>query len=122
MEKLDRDLDLKRVETKIDWDGNICCMITDPDVNSVHLRELITLHLRERLTVGGDMTFVTALYQVRGMPQEAIIQVPEALKEDSKRILGNKSPEEITAIVIATIKEIIHGAIEPLDTLIKKRL
>ena len=69
-----------------------------------------------------DMTFEEVWSQVRGLPDAAKMQVPGILKEDTKKRLCQKRPEEVTEIVALAIKEVNHGSIEPLDTLIKKRL
>lgn len=68
------------------------------------------------------MSFEEIWSQVQGLPQEAIILVPEALTEDTKKRLSNKTPEEVAKIVHAAIDEVNHGSIAPLDTLIKQRL
>ena len=68
------------------------------------------------------MTFEDVWREVKELPGEAMAQVPEALKEETKRKLSRKSPEEVAAIVTAAIDEINHGSITPLDTLIKQRL
>ena len=68
------------------------------------------------------MSFEGICAQVQGLPQEAINLVPEALTEDAKRRLSNKSPVEVAEIVTAAIEEVNHGSIAPLDTLIKQRL
>lgn len=68
------------------------------------------------------MTFDEMWAQVQGLPEEAKRRVPETLKEDTKRRLSRKSPEEVAAIVTDAIEEVNHGSIEPLDSLIKKRM
>lgn len=68
------------------------------------------------------MSFEEIWSQVQGLQQEAINLVPEALTEDTKRRLSNKTPEEVAEIVHAAIDEVNHGSIAPLDTLIKQRL
>ena len=68
------------------------------------------------------MTFEDVWRQVKGLPDMAKSQVPGALKEETKRKLSQKSPEEVAVIVAAAIDEINHGSVVPLDTLIKKRL
>ena len=68
------------------------------------------------------MSFEEIWSQVQGLPQEAINLVPEALTEDTKRRLCNKTPEEVAEIVRVAINEVNHGPFEPLDALIGKRL
>lgn len=68
------------------------------------------------------MSFEGIWAQVQGLPQEAINLVPEALTEDAKRRLSNKSPVEVAEKVTAAIEEVNHGSIAPLDTHIKQRL
>ena len=68
------------------------------------------------------MTFDDVWREVKGLPEEAITQVPKCLKVDTKKKLAKKTPEEVAEIVKAAIKEVNNGSIEPLDTLIKKRL
>ena len=68
------------------------------------------------------MTFDDVWREVKGLPDTAMVQVPGALKEDTKRKLSWKSPEEVVVIVTAAIDEINHGSVKPLDELIRKRL
>lgn len=68
------------------------------------------------------MTFDDMWKQVRDLPDTAMVQVPDTLKEDTKRKLSRKSPDEVTAIVQSAIDEVNRGSIEPLDTLIKRQL
>ena len=68
------------------------------------------------------MTFEELWNQVKELSDTAKMQVPGILSVETKRRLSRKSPEEISAIVIAAIKEVNHGSIVPLDELIKKRL
>ena len=68
------------------------------------------------------MTFEEIWVQVQGLPEEAKRRVPETLKEDTKRRLSRRTPQEIEKIVTEAINEVNHRSIAPLDTLIKKRL
>lgn len=68
------------------------------------------------------MTVEDVWKEVKGLPGEAMVQVPGALKEETKRKLSRKSPEEVAAIVTAAIEEVNHGSVTPVDTLIKQRL
>ena len=68
------------------------------------------------------MTFEDVWEQVRGLLDAAKLQVPAALKADTKKRLSRKSPEQMREIVEAAIEEVNHGSVLPLDTLIKKRL
>ena len=68
------------------------------------------------------MTFEDVWREVKGLPDTAMVQVPGALKEETKRRLSRKSPEEVAAIVAAAIEEVNHGIIVPLDELVKRRL
>ena len=68
------------------------------------------------------MTFEDVWRQVKGLPDTAMDQVPGALKEETKRKLSRKSPEEVAVIVTAAIEEVNHGNITPLDELVKMRL
>lgn len=68
------------------------------------------------------MTFDDVWRQVQGLPEEAKKRVPETLKEDTKKKLSRRTPQEIEKIVTEAIDEVNHGSIAPLDTLIKKRL
>ena len=66
------------------------------------------------------MTFEELWSKVQGLPDSAMVQVPGALKEETKKKLSRKSPEEVAAIVTAAIEEVNHGSVLPLDILIKK--
>lgn len=68
------------------------------------------------------MTFEDVWAKVQGLPDTEKVQVPGALKEETKRRLSRKSPEEVAVIVTEGIDEINHGSVKPLDTLIKRRL
>ena len=68
------------------------------------------------------MTFEELWKQVQGLPDTAMIQVPEVLKEDTKKKLSRKTPEDVAEIVRQAVTEIDHGSVEPLDMLVKKRL
>jgi RNA-splicing ligase RtcB len=68
------------------------------------------------------MTFEEIWKQVKGLSDTAMAQVPGALKEDTRRKLSRKSPDEVAAIVQSAIDEVNGGSIEPLDILIKRQL
>lgn len=68
------------------------------------------------------MTFEDVWRQVKGLPDTAKLQVPGILKEDTKKRLCRKSPEEVAVIVTAAIEKVNHGSVLPLDELIKSRL
>ena len=68
------------------------------------------------------MTFEEMWSQVQGLPQEAIKRVPETLRDDTKNRLSRMSPEEVAEIVRAAINEVNHGSVEPLESLVKKRM
>ena len=68
------------------------------------------------------MTFNELWKQVKGLPEAAEGQVPDALSEAIKNELTKKNPSEVAAIVMAAIDEVNQGSIEPLNILIKKRL
>ena len=68
------------------------------------------------------MSFDDMWREVRGLPDTAMVQVPGVLKDETKKKLSRKSPEEVAVIVTAAIEEINHGSVLPLDTLIKKKL
>ena len=68
------------------------------------------------------MTFEEIWVQVQGLPEEAKRRVPETLKEDTKRRLSRRTPQEIEKIVTEAIDEVNHGSVAPLDELIKRRL
>lgn len=68
------------------------------------------------------MTFDEMWDQVQGLPDTAMIQVPEVLKEDTKKKLSRKTPEDVAEIVRQAVTEIDHGSVEPLDMLVKRRL
>ena len=68
------------------------------------------------------MTFDDLWRDVQGLPDTAKLQVPGALKEETKRKLCKYSPEEIEKIVAQAIEEVNHGAVAPLDELIRKKL
>ena len=69
-----------------------------------------------------EMTFEDVRSKVQGLPDTAMVQVPGALKEETKKKLSRKSPDEVAVIVTAAIDEINRGSILPLDTLIKQKL
>ena len=60
--------------------------------------------------------------KIQGLPDTAMVQVPGILKEETKKKLSRKSPEEVAAIVTVAIEEVNHGSVLSLDELIKKRL
>ncbi|MDO5325873.1 MAG: hypothetical protein Q4G00_04030 [Clostridia bacterium] len=68
------------------------------------------------------MTFEDVWRQFKGLPDTAMDQVPGAPKEDTKKKLSRKSPEEVAVIVTAAIEEVNHGSVVPLETLIKQKL
>lgn len=68
------------------------------------------------------MTFEELWSQVQGLPQEAIMRVPETLKEDTKIRLSRLSLAEVTEILHWAIDEVDHRSIAPLDELVKKRM
>ena len=68
------------------------------------------------------MTFEEMWLKVQGLPDTAMVQVPGILKEETKKRLSRKSPEEVAVIVTAAIEEVNHGSVTPVDTLIKQRL
>ena len=69
-----------------------------------------------------NLTFEEIWKQVNGLPDTAILQVPSALAETTKRKLAQRTPEEIKKIVEEAVEEINHGSIARLDELISKRL
>ena len=68
------------------------------------------------------MTFDELWREISDLPEMAKIQIPGVLRESTKKKLARKKPEEVRQIVTAAIEEINHGSVEPLVTLIKKRL
>ena len=68
------------------------------------------------------MTFDELWKEISDLPEMAKIQIPGVLRESTKKKLARKKPEEVRQIVTAAIEEINHGSVEPLVTLIKKRL
>lgn len=68
------------------------------------------------------MTFDELWKQVSGLPDAAKIQVPGALKEDTKKKLAKKTPGEVSRIVAQAIEEVNNGSVEPLDKLIRVRI
>lgn len=68
------------------------------------------------------MTFDELWKQVKGLPDAAIMQVPNILSPDTKNKLVQKSPEEIGSIVSAAIDEVNRGSVATVDTLVRKRL
>ena len=68
------------------------------------------------------MTFDEVWKQVKGLSDVIMVQVPSVLSESTKKRLCKRRPEEIKVIVDQAIEEVNHGSIEPLDTLIKRRL
>ena len=68
------------------------------------------------------MTFEELWSKVQGLPDTAMVQVPGVLKEETKKRLCRKSPEEVAVIVTEAIEEVNHGSVLPLDELIKSRL
>ena len=68
------------------------------------------------------MTFEEMWSKVQGLRDTAMVQVPGALKEETKKRLCRSSPEEVAVIVVAAIEEVNSGSIAPLDVLINKRL
>ena len=68
------------------------------------------------------MTFEELWSKVQNLPDTAKLQVPGTLKEETKKRLSRKSPEEVAVIVTAAIEEVNHGSVVPLETLIKQKL
>lgn len=68
------------------------------------------------------MTFDEVWAKVQGLPDTAKLQGPGTLREDTKKKLSRKTPEEVSEIVRQAVAEVDHGSVDPLDTLIRKRL
>ena len=68
------------------------------------------------------MTFEELWGEVRGLPDTAKLQVPASLSESTKKKLVRRTPEEIEKIVAQAIEEVNHGAVAPLDDLVRKKL
>lgn len=68
------------------------------------------------------MAFDEVWAEVQSLPDTAKLQMPGTLRDDTKKRLARKTPEEISEIVLQAVAEVDHGSIEPLDTLIRKRL
>lgn len=68
------------------------------------------------------MTFEDLWKQVSGLPDTAKTEVPGVLSEITKKKLCKHSSEEVAAVVAAAIEEVNHGAVAPLDELIRKRV
>jgi len=68
------------------------------------------------------MTFDELWAQVKGLPDTAMVLVPDVLSATTKKKLERKTPEEIEQIVSEAIDEVNHGSVAPLDELIKRRL
>lgn len=68
------------------------------------------------------MTLDDLWRMVQGLPEMAKVQVPAALSESTKKKLARRTPEEIEKIVAQAIEEVNHGAVAPLDELIRKKL
>ena len=66
------------------------------------------------------MTFEELWSRVQDLPDTAKMQVPGILKEDTKKRLCQKTPEEVSFIIYSAINEVNHGSTTSLDTLIKK--
>lgn len=68
------------------------------------------------------MTFDDLWREVQGLPDTAKLQVPGTLSESTKKKLVRRTPEEIEKIVAQAIEEGNHGAVAPLDDLVRKKL
>ena len=68
------------------------------------------------------MTFDEMWAKVQGLPDTAMMQVPGTLKDETKQKLARKTPEEVAWIVQQAVAEVDHGSVEPLDSLLRKRL
>ena len=66
------------------------------------------------------MTFDEVWSQVKGLPETAVLQVPNSLSEKMKRALSKKPPEEVARIVLEAIEEVNQRSVVPLNELIKK--
>ena len=65
------------------------------------------------------MAFEEVWTKVQGLPEIAVKLVPGVLKEDTKKKLSRKTPEQINEIVEAAIDVVNRGSVETLDELIK---
>jgi hypothetical protein len=68
------------------------------------------------------MKFDEIWLQVQGLPDMAKIQVPDALSNETKKMLGKFDPDDIARIVLSAIDEINHGSIESLDVLVRREM
>ena len=55
------------------------------------------------------------------LPKQAIELVPHSLSDRTKKQLCMKKPEEVTEIVQWAIRQIDHGSIETVDTLVSRK-
>lgn len=67
------------------------------------------------------MTFEEVWSQVRGLPEQAVRQVPETISSDTKRRLSKLAPDKVSVIIKGAIDEINHGSVERLDNLIRNK-
>ena len=60
--------------------------------------------------------------KLKVLPSTAILQIPKVLSEDTKEMLGRRSPQEVADLIRSAVSEIDRGSIETLDRLVRKRL
>ena len=68
------------------------------------------------------MSFEELWEEVKGIPNTAKLQIPEVLKEETKRKLSLMKPERIASIIMECIEEVNHGSVEKVDALVNKKL
>ena len=71
---------------------------------------------------GRDMTFEDLWKRVKGLPDTAMAQIPDALSDSTKTRLAKRSPEKVKEIILSAIYEVDHGSVSRLEELIQKRL
>lgn len=69
--------------------------------------------------MGQDAEFTVGM---KVIAEEAIMRVPETLRDDTRNRFSRMSPEEVAEIVLGAIDEVDHGSVEPLDLMVKKRM
>ncbi len=68
------------------------------------------------------MTFDNMWNEVKGIPTDALKQIPDLLSDETKNKMRKLPSDKVASIVNEAIDEVNKGAVEKLDVLISRRL
>ena len=60
--------------------------------------------------------------KLKALPKMATQQIPSSLSDKTKKRLMRKKPEETVELLNAVIDKVNRGAVESIDSLVRKRL